>query len=610
VGSFLATITGTSGSLTHTNRIIIIVVNTSVNVNLGFELPSIGTGNYQYNPVGAYWTFSGFPGNGSGLIANGSGFSNPNAPQGAQAAFVQSNGVVSQVLSGFAPGTTYTITVAAAQRPSVNQHGGESWNVMVDSSAIKTNTPGGTSYADTTATFIASALSHRLSFVGTDLATGDNTVFLDNVRISPALHPVAPAVALTSPTNNNSFMAAKTINLKADVTTNDNFINGVQFYSDPVTLIGQATNAPYTYAWTNVSAGNYNVFARVIFDDNGATDSVPASITVINTNVNFSFETPGIGSGNYQYNPINAFWTFNGAPGSGSGLIANGSGFSNPNAPQGVQAAFIQGYGVISQKLAGFAVGTNYTITYSAAQRSGANQHGGESWNALIDNTVIRSNNTPGSTSYTTFTANFTASASVHTFSFVGTDLATGDNTVFLDNVNFNPPISQLPPSVLLTSPADNTVFSAANPINLTANVITNGNIINGVGFYGNSNLIAQVASPYSYGWSNAAAGPSTVFARLVFNGGNTLDTSAVNILVTNPPPISQGIGLGIDGQTLSISGIGLVSRPYYLNTASNLNPPVVWTRIQTNLSDEAGDISFTNIAPTNAQQFFRISAP
>jgi hypothetical protein len=36
----------------------------------------------------------------------------------------------------------------------------------------------------------------------------------------------------------------------------------------------------------------------------------------------------------------------------------------------------------------------------------------------------------------------------------------------------------------------------------------------------------------------------------------------------------------------------------------------MVWTPILTNLSDGAGNILFTNIAPTNAQQFYRISAP
>src|SRR5439155_6514532 len=58
-------------------------------LNTGFETPSIGSGNYQYNPTGGSWTFSSGGSNFCGLVANGSGFNNPNAPEGVQAAFVQ-----------------------------------------------------------------------------------------------------------------------------------------------------------------------------------------------------------------------------------------------------------------------------------------------------------------------------------------------------------------------------------------------------------------------------------------------------------------------------------------------------------------------------------------
>jgi hypothetical protein len=590
-----------------------IVQGTFVNVpNFGFETPSVG--NYAYNPSGGSWTFSGASGNGSGIIANGSGFSNPNAPQGSQAAFVQGHGTITQAISGFTPGTTYQITFEAAQRPdngTVNI-AGESWNVTVNGTAIASYNPGesATSYVTYTANFTATAATETLAFVGTDLAGGDNTIFIDNVAIALPIQPVNPIVTLTAPTNNAAIIVPPAVSLMASVVSNGNIISGVQFYNDTTNLIGQVTSPPYTYSWTSPNTGSYSMFARVAYNGGSVADSPASLITVINTNVNFGFETPSIGSGNFQYNPSGASWTFGGASGNGSGLIANGSGFGNPSAPQGVQAAFVQSFGSISQLLYGFTPGTTYTITYSAAQRSGANQHGGESWNVLIDNTVITNNN-PGATSYTTYTATFTASAFTHTLSFVGTDLATGDNTVFLDNVRISPPVSQVPPSVMLTSPANNAVFSAANPVNLAAAVLTNGNTIVGVQFYSDStNLITQVTAPYTYAWSNANAGASTVFARLVFNGSNTVDSSSVNITVTNPPPFTQGIGLSADGQTLSVSGLGLPSRPYYLNTASNLTPPVVWALIDTNISDSFGNIIFTNIAPTNTQQFFLISAP
>ena len=164
--------------------------------------------------------------------------------------------------------------------------------------------------------------------------------------------------------------------------------------------------------------------------------AVPQSATV------YGFETPVIGSGNNQYNPSGSPWTFAGASPNGSGIVANGSAFGNPVAPEGVQAAFVQEFGTISQSIAGFVPGTNYTVTFSAAERGGNNQ----SWNVKIDNTVIGSYQ-PGSSaaSYTDYTATFAATAKTHTLSFVGTDLSGGDNTIFIDDVRISPPLLPVP---------------------------------------------------------------------------------------------------------------------------------------------------------------------
>jgi Bacterial Ig domain len=338
--------------------------------------------------------------------------------------------------------------------------------------------------------------------------------------------------------------------LAATVATNGNVVSNVQFYDDATNFIGQVASPPYNYTWTPPGSGVYTIFARDNCNGGASMDSPTATIDVVNTNVNFGFELPVIGSGNFVYDPSGGSWVFGGSPGNGSGLVANGSGFSNPNAPQGVQAAFVQGHGAFSQALNGFTPGVAYTIRFSAAQR-GTVQNGGESWNVMIDGAIIASFS-PGGTSYTTDTATFTAWAGTHTLSFVGTDYAGGDNTVFIDNVSTTPAISQVPPAIVLSSPTNNAVFSAANPVNLAATVTPNGNTIAGVQFYSDAtNLITEVTSPYTYAWSNANAGASTVFARLVFNGSNMVDSSTVNIIVTNPPPIASGIGLSVDGRTL-----------------------------------------------------------
>ncbi len=179
---------------------------------------------------------------------------------------------------------------------------------------------------------------------------------------------------------------------------------------------------------------------------------------------NFGFETPGIGG--YQYNPSGGLWTFNGASPSGSGLVGNGSLFGNPSAPQGVQAAFVQEHGSISQAISGFTPGINYTLNFFAAERL----NDAQSWNVTVNGVVIASFN-PGAsaTSYLNYTAAFTATAPTQTVAFVGTDLAGGDNTVFIDNIRITPPPILSPVNLNIQQMGANLVLSWSQGVLLEA---------------------------------------------------------------------------------------------------------------------------------------------
>ena len=146
----------------------------------GFEGPSVGAGDFQYDPAGP-WSFSG-P---AGLTGNGSGFtaSNPDAPEGTQSAFVQGNGALSQSVPGFQEGVEYYLTVLAAQRVSSGLNA-QTVAVKLDGSTLGTAAPGSYSYTGTTiGPFTASTGSHTLSFVGLNPNGGDNTAFLDDVHL-------------------------------------------------------------------------------------------------------------------------------------------------------------------------------------------------------------------------------------------------------------------------------------------------------------------------------------------------------------------------------------------------------------------------------------------
>ncbi len=90
-----------------------------------------------------------------------------------------------------------------------------------------------------------------------------------------------PAIALTSPANDAIFAAPATISLAADVAANGHSITSVQFY-EGTTLLGEDTNAPYTFTWSGVPAGTYSLTARLGYDAGSALSSAAANVTVTN----------------------------------------------------------------------------------------------------------------------------------------------------------------------------------------------------------------------------------------------------------------------------------------------------------------------------------------
>ena len=142
---------------------------------------------------------------------------------------------------------------------------------------------------------------------------------------------------------------------------------------------------------------------------------------------NAGFETPLLGKGNYQYSPTGSDWTFS----NGAGIAANGSAFTsnNPNAPQGMQVAFLQQTGSIRQTIS-FVAGS-YQISFRAAQRKKNN----EDFQILIDGQVIGTFTPDGSKYKRYSTTGFTVSAGSHVLTFQGRDSKGGDNTAFIDVV-------------------------------------------------------------------------------------------------------------------------------------------------------------------------------
>lgn len=172
----------------------------------GFETPATGT--YIYNPAGSAWLF----GADSGVATNGSLFTsgNPVAPEGTQVAFLQRLGIVSQTIDGLVSGVTYEILFSAAQRATGAgwNTAGQTWDLRIDGVPVASFAPGqsATSYAGYSAQFTATAATQTLAFVGTNLNGGDNTVFIDDVRIASTA-PLSPAILTSSAGNMRVFLS-------------------------------------------------------------------------------------------------------------------------------------------------------------------------------------------------------------------------------------------------------------------------------------------------------------------------------------------------------------------------------------------------------------------
>jgi hypothetical protein len=116
-----------------------------------------------------------------------------------------------------------------------------------------------------------------------------------NVTISTCSTAIKPTVSFSAPANNSSSCVGSSITLTALPTISSGTISKVDFY-DGATLIGTATASPYTYTWTNATAGAHTIGVIATSAAAATSTQVTESITVnalpaaptVTTPVNYS----------------------------------------------------------------------------------------------------------------------------------------------------------------------------------------------------------------------------------------------------------------------------------------------------------------------------------
>ena len=87
---------------------------------------------------------------------------------------------------------------------------------------------------------------------------------------------VQPTVAITSPSDGQSFTAPATVTLTATANDTDGGIAKVEYFAGS-TKIGESSASPFTVAWTNVPAGNYGLTAKATDVLGGTGTSAPVN---------------------------------------------------------------------------------------------------------------------------------------------------------------------------------------------------------------------------------------------------------------------------------------------------------------------------------------------
>jgi len=103
-----------------------------------------------------------------------------------------------------------------------------------------------------------------------------------------------------------------------------------------------------------------------------------------------------------------------------------------------------------------------------------------------------------------------------------------------INKVTFSTGGSNPSPSVSITSPSNGASFTAPASITINANASDNGSVTKVEFFRGTTKLGEDTSAPYSYSWTNVAAGSYALTAKATDNLNATTTSATVNVTVTS----------------------------------------------------------------------------
>jgi chitinase len=380
--------------------------------------------------------------------------------------------------------------------------------------------------------------AYTLTAKATDNQSASTTSSGVSITVGTTNNP--PTVSITSPTSGSTFNAPASITINANA-TDDGSISKVDFYNGS-SLLGTDTSSPYSFTWGNIGAGSYTLTAKATDNVGLVTTSGAVTITVNNVVSQSPYggtvrNLPGRIEGEH--------YDLGGEGVAYHDLTTGNSGnaFRTDNVDLEATTDTGTGYNVgwiQAGEWLEYTVNVTTAGTYTLSARVAATA-AGKTFHIELDGVNV---------SGTLTVPNTTGWQIWQTITATTPSLTTGQKVmrIFADQGDFN--INYIDfassgnpaPTTSITSPTNGATFTAPASITINANASDNVSVSK-VDFYNGSALLGtDTSSPYSFSWTNVAAGTYTLTTKATDNQGAVGTSSAITITVngSNPAPTTS----------------------------------------------------------------------
>ncbi len=179
------------------------------------------------------------------------------------------------------------------------------------------------------------------------------------------------------------------------------------------------------------------------------------------------------------------------------------------------------------------------------------------------------------------------------------TPVATGANVLRIKYVGTN----NASPTVSITSPTNNATFTAPATIAIEATASDSDGTVSKVEFFqGATKLGEDTTAPYSFTWSNVAAGNYSLTAKATDNAGATTTSSVVSITVNGVPAAPTGLTATAGNAQVSLSWASAAGATSYNVKRSTTNGGPYAT-----IATGVTATSYTDAGLTNGTTYFYV---